>query len=404
MTNALAIVNGRLVLPDRIVEGFALLVDDEKVGGIVPLGELPAELPRFDARGGFVTPGLIDIHTHGAAGHGFDQLDHEAWVAVTGAQLHAGVTTCVASLSTASLARMIESLAFARSWLSQAQAGARVLGVHLEGPYLSPEQRGAQDPRYLREPTDGSVDRLLSADGTVRMVTLAPELPGGLDLVERLARDGVVAALGHSDATEDVVIEALARGATHVTHLWSGMSTVRRVGPWRRPGLLETALASDILTAEIIADARHLPPALLRMAYRCVRPERLCIVSDAVELAGMPEGTRREMDGSQAEVRDGVAIVVDGNSFAGSTTLLGRMVAILNQDIGVPMVDVIRMSTLTPAHVIGAEATIGSLEMGKMADIVVFSDDLQPWQVMMAGRWVVRGQRSHLLRNTGSLD
>jgi len=386
---AIAIIGGRLALPAGIVDGLALVVDEDRIARICEPSLLDPTVHQVDVQGRIVGPGLVDIHVHGAGGASFTDPTETAWITITESLLRAGVTSCLASIATAPIEIMAKAVEFARRWIGEERPGARVLGIHLEGPYLSHEQRGAQDPRALRLPTDGSVDDLLAAAGVVRMVTFAPELPGGLDLASRLADQGIVAAVGHSAAGPDVLRSAIEHGVTHLTHLWSGQSSLTRVGPWRMPGLLEASLASDELTAEIITDGKHLPQELIKIALRCLGPERLCVVSDAIPAAGMPDWSQLEIDGLPVVVRDGVAMTLDGTSFAGSTTLLGDAVhRLVTSDVVTPA-GALEMSSRTPARAIREDSRIGSIDVGKIADLVVFDEHMRPWRVMRAGRWAL---------------
>jgi N-acetylglucosamine-6-phosphate deacetylase len=197
---------------------------------------------------------------------------------------------------------------------------------------------------------------------------------------------GIVAAAGHSAAREEDVTPALAAGLCHMIHMWSAQSTTIREGPWRKPGLLEVSLTDERLTGEIIADGKHLPPTLMKLAYKCLGPDRLCAISDATSGAGLPEGSRFRMGGMEYEVCDGVGMLFDRTAFAGSTTLLNQMIPMLVDQAGIPLVEAVRMASLTPARVIGIDGRKGSLETGKDADIVVFNDDFTAWGVVIGGR------------------
>jgi N-acetylglucosamine-6-phosphate deacetylase len=221
------------------------------------------------------------------------------------------------------------------------------------------------------------------------MLSFAPELPGAVALTRRLVDLGIVAAAGHSNARDWQVQEAMDAGLNHTIHIWSSQSSMIREGPWRKPGLLEKTLISDDLTAEMISDNRHLPPTLMKLAYKCKGPDRLCVISDAIEGAGMPEGSVIHSTGVDYEISDGVGILLDHTSFAGSITLISRMIPILITEVGIPLVEAVRMASLTPARVIGIQDHKGSLAAGKDADISIFEPDFNVWKVMIGGRWLV---------------
>lgn len=188
-------------------------------------------------------------------------------------------------------------------------------------------------------------------------------------------------------AKDEDVLAAMEVGLRHAIHLWSAQSSTVREGPWRKPGLLEASLVFEGLTGEIIADNKHLPPTLMKLAYMCKGPDRLCVVSDATSGAGLPEGARFRMGEMEYEVRDGVGMLFDRTAFAGSTTLLNQMMPILTEAVGIPPVEAVRMGTLTPARVIGVDDRKGSLEAGKDADIAIFEEDFTAWRTMIAGKW-----------------
>lgn len=382
-----ALVNGRIVLPEQIIEGKSLIIEDSTITGIVSAGELAAHIEQVDVHGRLISPGLIDIHTHGALNHTFNEPNAEAFGNITHENARCGVTSLLATPATAPISDLVNCLEFSRQWMSENQAGAQVLGVHLEGPYFSLPQAGAQDPANIRNPNDGSVDRLLEHHDVIRMVSYAPELPGALELTDRLVALGIIPAAGHSSAKEDEVTAAIERGLRHIIHIWSAQSTTIREGPWRKPGLLEVSLASDDLTVEMICDNKHLPPTLMKLAYKCIGPDRLCVISDATSGAGLPEGSHFRMGEMEYEVHDGVGMMLDRSCFAGSTTLINKMLPILIEIVGVPLPEAVRMASLTPASVINIDDYKGSLEVGKDADIVVFNDDFTAWRTMIAGRW-----------------
>jgi len=383
-----ALINGRVVLPGAVAFRKAVVVEDARIVAVVDADALGAGVHAVDVEGRYIAPGLIDIHTHGAVGRSFNEPSAEAWATITERNAACGVTSLLATLATASVEDLVACLRLAREWRGAPHDGAQVIGVHLEGPYFSYEQRGAQDPRHLRVPDDGTATALLEHADVVCMMSFAPELPGALDLTARLAGLGIVAAAGHSSAKDVDVLAAMRVGLRHVIHLWSGQSTTVREGPWRRPGLLEASLCFDGLTAEMICDNRHLPPTLMKLAYKCLGPDRLCAISDATCGAGLPEGASFIIGAMACDICDGVAMLRDRTSFAGSSTQLNKMVPILTSVVGVPLFEAVRMSSLTPARVIGVDRRKGSLEAEKDADIAIFEEDFTAWRTMIAGRWI----------------
>ena len=235
---SLALVNGRVVTPATVEMGTALVIDGAKISGLVPLVELDNAITRIDVGGRLITPGLIDIHTHGAIGHTFNEPTAEAFGTVTRENARRGVTSLLVTPSTAPISNLVACLEFSRQWMGGDHGGAQVLGVHLEGPYFDLAQAGAQDPANVRNPDDGTVEQLLAHHDVISMVSYAPELPGALELTSRLVALGIVAAGGHSSAKESEVAAAIELGLRHIIHVWSAQSTTVREGPWRKPGLL----------------------------------------------------------------------------------------------------------------------------------------------------------------------
>lgn len=384
----LALVNGRIVLPCEVVSGKAVIIEAGKIIGLDDPATLGGETVRLDVGGRLITPGLIDLHIHGALGHTFNEPTPNAFTTITVENARRGVTGLLATTATAPIPDLVECLAFTRQWLSQPRPGAQVLGVHVEGPYFCPAQAGAQDPANIRTPDDGTPDRLLDYHEIIKIMTFAPELPGALALTARLVELGIVPAAGHSCAKEEHVRAAMAAGLRHIIHIWSGQSTTIREGPWRKPGLLEASLVFEGLTVEMICDNKHLPPTLLKLAYKCIGPDRLCVISDATSGAGLSEGSRFRMGQMEYDVHDGVGMLLDRTAFAGSTTMLNQMIPVLTGVVGLPLLEAVRMASLTPARVIGLDGRKGSLEPGKDADLAVFEDDFTAWRTMIGGQWV----------------
>jgi N-acetylglucosamine-6-phosphate deacetylase len=244
----------------------------------------------------------------------------------------------------------------------------------------------------LRGPGRDDIDWLLRHRGIVSMVTLAPELAGAEEMVRRLAGSGIVVAAGHSEARGTAFHAAVDAGLSHLTHLRSGQSGLVRQGPWRVPGLLEESLASTGLTAEVIADGRHLPPVLLEIARRCL-PDRVAVVSDATAGAGMPAGHRYGLGTVACEVRDGVGMMVGADAFGGSVTPMAAMFGHLHRDLGWSLDEVVGATSRVPARVVGLSARKGDLAPGYDADITVLNRDFSVWGTLVGGVWAYRSDR-----------
>lgn len=375
------IVAGRVVTPDGVVRG-CVRVDGERIAEVVP-GDVDSDR--------WLLPGFVDIHTHGGGGHDLSTGDAAAARAAAAYHLRHGTTTMLASLVSAPPAALRAAVV---AYLPLVADGT-LAGVHLEGPYLSPARRGAHRGDFLRDPSRAELADLLAAGaGTVRMVTLAPEREGALDAIALLAARGVVAAVGHTDATYEQTAAAVAAGATVATHLCNAMRPVRH----RDPGPVPALLTAPTVVCELIADGVHLHDGMLRLAATTAGPDRVALVTDAVAAAGAPDG-EYELGGRPVVVSGGVARLARRDAgerpgeagglgpLAGSTTTmdaaLRRVVA-----AGVPLVDAARMAATTPARAVGLRDRVGALLPGLRADLVELDADLRVRRVMRAGAWV----------------
>lgn len=378
-----ALVGPDIVAGDRVLAEHAVLVRDGRIVAVIPAGQLPSDVWVRDLGPGLLTPGLVDIHTHGAGGRGFGEGDADANTRALSAYLDAGVTTVLPTLSAAPIDDTIRALE-ALSAVRNLAALPRMPGAHLEGPYFAPQQRGAQDLHSLRNPTDGSVDRLLDHSDAIRMISFAPELPGAVALTERLVSLGIVAAAGHSDGRDSDLMACQRAGLSHVIHIFSGQSSTVRQGPWRQPGILEATLASDGLTVEMIGDGKHLPETLMKLAIRCLGG-RLCLVSDSTPGAGLPDGSRYRMGGAEFLVEEGVGVTLDRTAFGGSTTLISQMLPVV-AGLGVGIAQLVAMATSIPAAA-ARLSDVGSIAPGFHADFALFDESLELKAVALAGQW-----------------
>jgi N-acetylglucosamine-6-phosphate deacetylase len=371
---------GRVVSGEQVLEPGWVEVDG---GRVVRLGGGPAPAPAdVDLGEATVVPGFVDTHVHGGGGGAFSSATPEATGSAVELHRRHGTTTMVASLVSAGredLLHQVDVLA------GQVEDGV-LAGVHLEGPWLSPRRRGAHEPSALRTPDPAEVDALLAAGrGSVRMVTLAPELAGGTEAIRRLVDAGVVAAVGHTDATYDQARAAVDAGATVATHLFNAMRAVHH----REPGPVLALVEDERVTLEMITDGTHLHPALYRDVSRTVGPDRVSLVTDAMAAAGMPDGGYR-LGALAVEVVDGVARLAGQDTIAGSTATMDRLfrsaVAESGTDEDAALLAAVRQTSVVPARALGLAP--GGLVTGGAADLVVLDADLAVSRVMHRGSWV----------------
>ncbi|HEX7298650.1 MAG TPA: N-acetylglucosamine-6-phosphate deacetylase [Solirubrobacteraceae bacterium] len=368
----------RIVTPAGVLAPGWIRIAGERIEA-VGTGEPAAGSAVQQLDGAWVVPGFVDVHVHGGAGAAYTTARVEDARRAAAFHRTRGTTSTIASVVTAPL----DEMAAAVTTLAGLAAEGVLEGIHLEGPWLNPTRRGAQSERDMRAPDPAELERLLAAgDGAVRMVTVAPELPGGLDLVRHAAAAGLVAAIGHSDATAAQAEEAFAAGATHVTHLFNGLRPLHH----REPGVAGAALAHPAVTCELICDGVHVHDGAVRLAARAAGAGRLLAITDAMAAAGMGDGTYR-LGPMTVMVRGDVAELEDGSSLAGSVLTMDRAFARLVHDVGLPVEEAVAMTASTPARVLGLRE-VGAIASGRRADLVVLDEDLELRAVMAAGEWV----------------
>lgn len=385
----LLLENGILVLSDLILENGYIYIEDKKITkigqGCLDVGE---GVRRVDVGKKYISPGFIDMHVHG--GGGFDFMDGtiEAFLGVSETHVRYGTTAMCPTTLTAEKEHIYTVLDVYKEALLQNKKGSSWLGMHLEGPYLAMSQRGAQDAKYIRNPEEKEYRDILAYSDHIVRWSAAPELPGALAFASYLKTKGVIPSLAHTDALFEEVIEAYDQGFCLATHFYSAMSTIVRRNAKRYAGVIEAGYYLDGMDVEIIADGIHVPPSLMKLIYKIKGADHIALVTDAMRAAAMPEGTSvlgRLKDGLPVLVEEGVAKLLDRSAFAGSVSTANRLIRNYMKLAEVPLIDAVRMMTLTPARILGVDEVKGSLQRGKDADIVVFDSELEIYMTVVEG-------------------
>jgi N-acetylglucosamine-6-phosphate deacetylase len=375
MAPSKVLTGARVVLPTGTADGGRVIVDGTRIAD-----RAPADAETLDVSGHWLVPGFVDIHNHGGGGASFSGSAEDALTAVHAHRRH-GTTTVVASTVTDDMGVLAKQAGL----LSELAEQGEIAGIHFEGPFISPCRKGAHSEALLRHPDPADVRKLIdAARGQAKMVTLATELPGGLDSVRMLADQGVIAAIGHTDAGYEQTVEAIDAGATVATHLFNAMPTLGH----RAPGPIAALLEDERVTVELINDGVHLHPAALELAFHHAGAARVAFITDAMDAAGNGDG-RYMLGPLEVEVADGVARLVEGGSIAGSTLTLDRAFRRAVTVDRLPVEDVVRALSANPARLLGMDDRVGSLEPGKDADLVLLDEDFTLKGVMRRGEWVV---------------
>lgn len=393
-TDKIKIVNGRVITPYRLIDKGTVLIVEGKIESVTH-GDIETDDARvIDAQGKYVSPGFIDIHIHGGGGHDFMDNRLEAFLEIAKTHARYGTTALTPTTLTAEKADLVRTLELYEQANRENVRGAQFIGIHLEGPYFALNQRGAQDPRYIRNPDPEEYRALVPRYKSITRWSAAPELEGALEFGDYMRAHGVLPAIAHTDALYDDVLEAFEKGFTHVTHLYSCMNGVVRRNAFRYAGLIESAYLMEEMTVEIIADGIHLPPPLLKLVYKIKGPDKVALITDAMRAAGMPPGESMLgslTNGLKVIVEDGVAKLPDRSSFAGSVATADRLVRNMVTLADVPVPDAVRMMTSTPARIAGVGHTKGSLARGMDADVVIFDEGINVGMTMVKGKVVFEG-------------
>lgn len=395
MNQRTIIQNGKVIFSDRIEENISIVCEKGEIAEILNSENLiPAEGDAvIDAKGNYISAGFIDIHTHGGGGHDFMDGTVEAFLGAAEKHAQHGTTALLPTTLTSTTEELIKMFAIFKEAKRTNTKGARFLGLHLEGPYFAYNQRGAQDPKYLRNPEPEEYNMIMSQSDDIVRWSLAPELPGALEFGKVLRDNNILTAVAHSDAIYEEVLEAFDAGFTLATHLYSGMSTITRRNAYRYAGVVEAAYLIDEMDVEIIADGVHLPKSLLQFVYKFKGPDRTALCTDSMRGAGMPDGESilgSLEKGQKVIIEDGVAKLPDRTAFAGSIATTDRLVRTMVELAEVPLIDAVKMMTLTPARIMKIDHRKGSIEKGKDADFVIFDNNIHVSHTIIEGNVIYK--------------
>lgn len=385
------IFNAKVITPTGILDNGSVLVEGGNIAEVRNGRiEAPGATP-LDAGGNYVSPGFIDIHVHGGAGHDFMDGEVDGFLAIAALHASHGTTAMLPTTLSGSRDELLQTLDAYEVANKRNDKGARFLGMHLEGPYFAMSQRGAQDPKFIRDPDPAEYKEILERSSSIKRWSAAPELKGAIEFGRYVTSKGILAAIAHTDAIYEEVLKAYNNGYTLITHLYSCMSGVTRRNAFRYAGVIESAFIIDNIDVEIIADGVHLPAPLLKMICKIKGPEKIALITDAMRGAGMPPGESilgSKRNGLKVIIEDQVAKLPDRSSFAGSVATTDRLVRTMVQQAEVPITDAVKMMTQTPARILGISGSTGSLQKGMIADVVMFNDNIQVAMTMVEGRVV----------------
>ncbi|MGA8657293.1 MAG: N-acetylglucosamine-6-phosphate deacetylase [Chthoniobacterales bacterium] len=377
--------NAKLVLPEQIVDRGWAVFENELIDAAGE-GDPPAGQEQLDARGCYLAPGFIDLHVHGGNGSDFLHATADAFLSAANFHLSGGTTALCPTAATATYHRFDSIL---DAWkTAKIRSKTRLLPVHLEGPHLAPSKAGAQDPKLMSAQGIKDHDWIRSRARSISQMTIAPEIPGALELIDTATRAGLTMSAGHTEASDEDMRAAAGVGLKKVTHLFNAMSAASKRGLFRQAGALEFALAEEKVFCELVADGFHVSPTLIKLAYRAKSAQRIALVSDCLAGAGLPEGTKFQLGRVACKVGPGYGVLEDESALAGSLAQMIDLVRVVTQRGDIPMFDAVRMASLTPATILGIDDRFGSIQSGKTADFVLFDDGFVVQRVWIAGNLV----------------
>lgn len=375
----------------ELENGLITRVGAQEKGDKTDWSGSPERFLAIDGCGQYLAPGFIDIHLHGGCGYDFMDGTQEAFQGIADYHCAHGITSMLATTLAGEEKETLRALQAFADYAPRIRS-CNLLGVHLEGPYFAMGQRGAQDPNYITMPDREQTKRYLET-GCIKRISMAPELPGAMELGSYLNEQGVLVSAGHTQADYDTMKAAVDAGFSLLTHMYSGMLGVHRRGPYRYGGAVEAGLLLDDLNVELIADGCHLPGCLLRLVRRCRRTRDIILVTDAMRGAGLLDGAHTRLGslekGQEVVIENGVAMTQDHTSFAGSVASGDRLIRTMCRLGEVPLNEAVAMMSVNPARLLGIDAHKGSIKEGMDADLVLFDENITVSSVWVCGRKVV---------------
>ncbi len=378
--------NARCIFPDGIRDGLEVVVREGKIADLRQAGYV-GEKDMVELGGNYLAPGFVDLHIHGAVGRDTMEASSDAFRAICNYHASGGTTSLLLTTATAPMSAIVKVIKQVRDCRSSIK---QIAGVHVEGPFISKAKHGAQRKKFIIEPTAESVNQLIRFSDVTKIVTLAPELPGALELIDQLHEKDIRISGGHSDADDEKARRAFDHGMRQVTHTFNCMSSAHRRGIYRVAGLLEFALSELEILCELIADGHHVLPTLMQMLYRAKGADGICLVTDATAGSGLPNESHFSLGGQDCVVRDNVCLLADGSGLAGSASRMIDLVRTIVEKVNVPLHHAVKMATENPARAIGLEKTKGSFAIRADADLVVISPALEVLQTFSRGETIYR--------------
>ncbi len=372
------IKNGTVITPEEEIKDGIVVIKNDKIVAVGKHGKIdePQDAKIIDAGGNYISPGFIDIHINGANGADVSKIDSDTFDTMGSFFPQHGTTAYVGTTITAAPSDILKALQFARTYLKENKTGvAELLGIHMEGPYISPEQSGAHPKQFLVLPKPEHYMPFLEYSDVLLKMTIAPELEGAEQLVKDLRERNIVVSAGHTNGIYSEMKEAIDAGVNHATHFFCNMSHFRRDNLKRVAGVVETLLCDDRVSGALIGDGWHVGPQLMKLLIKVKGVDKVCFVTDAMPAVGLPDGIHKVGD-VEAVVENGIARLKDNTAYAGSVTTMNVCVRNGINQVGLSLVDAVRMSSLTPAKIIGVANRKGSLENGKDADITIFDNNI----------------------------